>query len=888
MNNMKKIILIAILLIIPLQVLGKDLTLEKDLVLPKNKITTATEKKPIQSVQFVIPPLIEGTSFTTDFIYGDINECIPRVDTNSITRVNKNMDYTINVRVKNPSNNYCEFTDDFTLDVIGMEDSPYYVSNTELRKVDSETYEMSISYYTEIKDDEIYSLYTQIPHISVGLRVDKQKFSTPSYFTHNRNNLEYSFELFNITDNKTMKNSDIIEYNKEYYVNLIVSPKEGYKLNDKFLIYNYDENETDINYRQKAYYVSNRVKTRSNNIYIKEYRYLTEKTNEDQLLYGPIVFNSDEFVVNGEFPKLYSNDNRFDFDYHWENRNEVRLVESNEVIEEDTEYWLFYNITPKNGRILADYIDCMIVEFPDLGMTATLNDHLEFDLRLIELNTINFSGSITPAINHKPSYYTLNMDNNTRDHITYEQNWYHNNTIMNSNDVFLENEEYEYRLTITPNSGYKFNQNQNIPSNEFYNFYIDGNETMENNEINIYYKFKMVRNYEVIDNYEPMRLPDLVIGKSFPFIENVDYRLDVEQIWFEYDDKDRPTIELAADAIVEKNKKYGLSVLIKEKEGYQFEELDDYFAEYPDPETTYFVGPRFGGVGEEGFWTNFEYSTEKNFDIEVESIHLNKSELNLKVGEEESLNPTIVPNNATDKTITWTSSNTSIATVDANGKVKALKEGTVTITATTNNDKTAICTVNVTKEETIPFTDVKPDYWFYEAVKYTYEHNIIKGYNDTTFAPDAKITRGQLVTILWRMENEPDASSLPNNFKDVGNDYFTSAIKWANSKDIVHGYNATTFGPNKPIIRQDLAVILFNYAKYKELNTTDNETLNTFADYNKVKGSYAEPALSWAVYFNIISGKRIGDKRYLSPSDSASRAETAAMITNLINTFQLG
>ena len=183
------------------------------------------------------------------------------------------------------------------------------------------------------------------------------------------------------------------------------------------------------------------------------------------------------------------------------------------------------------------------------------------------------------------------------------------------------------------------------------------------------------------------------------------------------------------------------------------------------------------------------------------------------------------------------------------------------------------------------FKDVNPDDWFYEVVKKAYLWGIIKGYNDTTFGSNDKVTRGQLVTILWRMESEPDATSLSNPFNDVGEDYFTSAVKWASNSDIIHGYNATKFGPNDPITRQDLAVILNNYAKFKGVSYEGNADLSTFADYDKVKGNYSEPALKWAVENSVMSGQNINGKKYISPTNNATRAETAAMIINYIEKF---
>ena len=137
------------------------------------------------------------------------------------------------------------------------------------------------------------------------------------------------------------------------------------------------------------------------------------------------------------------------------------------------------------------------------------------------------------------------------------------------------------------------------------------------------------------------------------------------------------------------------------------------------------------------------------------------------------------------------------------------------------------------------------------------------------------------------MEHNPDASSLANPFSDVKEgQYYTDGVKWAFANKIVSGYGGTTkFGPNDPIIRQDLAVILNNYAKYKGIDVNSSFDISTFADYNKVQGKYAEPALKWAAENAIMSGQNIGGKRYISPYNNTTRAEAAAMIINYRNKF---
>ncbi len=187
------------------------------------------------------------------------------------------------------------------------------------------------------------------------------------------------------------------------------------------------------------------------------------------------------------------------------------------------------------------------------------------------------------------------------------------------------------------------------------------------------------------------------------------------------------------------------------------------------------------------------------------------------------------------------------------------------------------------KEETklyLPFKDVKYEDWFYQAVSYTYRNNIISGYNATTFAPNDKLTRGMIVTILYRMEGSPNNDG-KSRFSDVSTkEYYAKAVKWAVNNGIVHGYDGTTkFGPNDNIIRQDLAAILKNYAGFKKKDIKSTTGLNKFKDYKSID-SYALSAMQWAVSKGVITGN---DNGTLNPKGNATRAEAAAMIQKYCN-----
>ncbi|MBQ6497957.1 MAG: Ig-like domain-containing protein [Bacilli bacterium] len=279
--------------------------------------------------------------------------------------------------------------------------------------------------------------------------------------------------------------------------------------------------------------------------------------------------------------------------------------------------------------------------------------------------------------------------------------------------------------------------------------------------------------------------------------------------------------------------------------------------------------------------------------VAVTKIRLNKEETTLTVGESETLTATLTPSNATDKTVIWTSDHPEIVTVNNGGKITAVKAGTAMIVAEASNGKKATCFVTVKSAapvQEISFPDVSKSSWYYETIKTAYNKGIIAGYASGEFGPNDKITRGQLVTLLWRLDGSPSAASYSNKFSDVNvSQYYGAAVKWAAAKDIVHGYGtaAGKFGPNNYIVRQDLAIILYNYARYKGLDLTASGNLSGFADYNKVKGNYSEAAFKWAVKYNIISGKNIKNKKYLEPGSNTTRAEAAAMIVNFANAFDI-
>lgn len=175
-----------------------------------------------------------------------------------------------------------------------------------------------------------------------------------------------------------------------------------------------------------------------------------------------------------------------------------------------------------------------------------------------------------------------------------------------------------------------------------------------------------------------------------------------------------------------------------------------------------------------------------------------------------------------------------------------------------------------------PFVDVDTDDWFFEDMAYVYDNGLMNGTSATTFAPNITTTRGMIVTILYRLENEPAVSgSLP--FDDVKpGSYYENAIMWAAENSIVNGYGNSLFGPDDLITREQMAAILWRYAKYAGYDVSIGEDTNILSYDDALSVSeYAVPAMQWACGDGIINGT---SATTLSPQGNATRAQVAAIL----------
>ena len=219
-------------------------------------------------------------------------------------------------------------------------------------------------------------------------------------------------------------------------------------------------------------------------------------------------------------------------------------------------------------------------------------------------------------------------------------------------------------------------------------------------------------------------------------------------------------------------------------------------------------------------------------------------------------------------------------------------KGTVTkeATETETGEKTYTCLrCGETKTEELPktecpsakFTDVDTSKWYHEGVDFAVSNGYIRGITDTTFEPNTPMNRGMLVTILYRVAGEPDVADTSIPFTDVAEGrYFTNAVKWAYSNNIVTGVTEKTFEPQTPVTREQLATILYRYAGAEEVA---EDLLKDFPDSASVH-KYAQKAMNWAVSAGLITGNKADGVVYLDPAGSATRAQIAVILMRYLTT----
>ena len=208
---------------------------------------------------------------------------------------------------------------------------------------------------------------------------------------------------------------------------------------------------------------------------------------------------------------------------------------------------------------------------------------------------------------------------------------------------------------------------------------------------------------------------------------------------------------------------------------------------------------------------------------------------------------------------------------------EALTDKVTSVTLNSNQTVYAKWTEKTPEKPALPFTDVTKGDWFYDAVQYVYDKGMMNGVDGGRFAPNATTSRAMIVTILYRLENEPAVSG-KSPFTDVAaGQWYTNAVAWAAANGIVTGTTDTTFAPNGNITREQMAAILYRYASYKGLDVSRQADLSGYADANAIS-AYAKQAMAWANGQGLITGVTATTLR---PDGNAVRAQAATILMRL-------
>ena len=240
---------------------------------------------------------------------------------------------------------------------------------------------------------------------------------------------------------------------------------------------------------------------------------------------------------------------------------------------------------------------------------------------------------------------------------------------------------------------------------------------------------------------------------------------------------------------------------------------------------------------------------------------------------------------AAGDTVTLTAAGEGTLTVtDANGKTVALTDlGSGKYTFKMPSAKVSVGFKTTADQPcdggkdcpSAPFTDVDTAKWYHLSVDYVLAHKMMNGVSSRVFAPNANLTRGMLVQILYNLEGKPKGTAA--NFSDVQADaWYAEAVGWAASNKVVTGYADGTFRPNAAVTREQAAAILYRYAQSKGIDVSVGENTNILSYVDVQQASeYAIPALQWAVGAGVLNGKNGGR---LAPTGTATRAEIAAIM----------
>ena len=291
---------------------------------------------------------------------------------------------------------------------------------------------------------------------------------------------------------------------------------------------------------------------------------------------------------------------------------------------------------------------------------------------------------------------------------------------------------------------------------------------------------------------------------------------------------------------------------------------------------------------EYGLETEFNVIVAKKDYEPVNGFFLDTKEVTLESGQTKTVKA-VVTEDYNGQPVYWGSSDDKVAKVDSNGNITARRAGTAIIYAMCDG-KIAECVVTVkalpVTDTTKVFKDVVAGKWYVNAINYSYTNGFIAGMKQNEFGINTPVTRGMFITILARIAGvDTSANNVKTKFTDVASGkYYTAAIKWASEGGIVNGMSATTFEPNTPIQRQQLCVMIVNFAISQNIGFEKREAEINFSD-NATIAKWAKDSVVTCQIADIVNGYSEGGKVSFKPKNTATRAEAAQILYKFHSEF---
>ena len=277
------------------------------------------------------------------------------------------------------------------------------------------------------------------------------------------------------------------------------------------------------------------------------------------------------------------------------------------------------------------------------------------------------------------------------------------------------------------------------------------------------------------------------------------------------------------------------------------------------------------------------------------------TDLSMKKGDTYTLRPDILPVEASNQKMSYSSDNPEVAAVDQTGRIQGLEEGLAYIIARTEDqnirhrilvkvlpastggskgssssrEDEVVVLPPETPEYKLSFVDVQKSHWFYDAVFFIAEKGIAKGVSEQEYAPNKTVTRAEFITMLCRAFGIEERSG--ENYSDAGNSWYTGFLAAAKQLGLAQGVGDNRFEPDRAITREEMVVIIYNYFKNAGQITESSGSL-TYADRSQVS-NWAEEAVANASAHGWIKGK---SNNIFDPQGIATRAELAQILYNIL------